>query len=53
MKKEIDPNLILDVASELISDRPPKTFVGRVLRWFKLLNKTKNDLGLEIKKRSI
>ena len=49
-EKEIDPNLIIDVATGLISDKPPTTIVGRVLRWLKKLNKVKNDLGIKIKK---
>ncbi|MBC7495406.1 MAG: hypothetical protein H7221_10395 [Flavobacterium sp.] len=54
MKKQeqIDPNLLIDVATELISDKPPKTLAGRILRWIKRLNKIKNSLGIKIKKRS-
>lgn len=55
MKKEqekIDPNVIIDLATGLISDKPPTTFFGRVFRWIKRINKVKNDLGIKIKKRS-
>ena len=48
--KQIDPNLIIDVATELISDKPPTTIVGRILRWMKKLNRLKNNLGIKIKK---
>ena len=50
--QQIDPNIIIDVATELISNKPPTTVVGRILRWIKRLNKVKNDLGIKIKKRS-
>jgi hypothetical protein len=51
-QEQIDPNTIIDVATELISDKPPKTFFGRVFRLIKRINKVKNDLGIKIKKRS-
>jgi hypothetical protein len=51
-QKQIDPNVIIDVATGLISDKPPKTIVGRILRWIKGINKIKNDLGIKIKKPS-
>lgn len=52
MKKEqIDPNIVIDVAVELISDKPPKTLAGRILRWIKKLNRARNNLGINIKKR--
>jgi hypothetical protein len=51
-QEQIDPNIIIDVATGLISDKPPKTIVGRILRWIKGINKVKNDLGIKIKKRS-
>ena len=51
-QEQIDPNIIIDVATELISDKPPTTLMGRVLRWIKRLNKVKNELGIKIKKRS-
>jgi hypothetical protein len=50
--QQIDPNIIIDVATELISDKPPTTIAGRILRWIKRLNKVKNDLGIKLKKRS-
>jgi hypothetical protein len=52
MKEKIDPNLVLDIATELISDTPPTTIAGRILRWIKRLNKIKNNLGIKIKNPS-
>jgi hypothetical protein len=52
MKNKIDPNIIIDVATELISDRPPTTLAGRILRWIKRINRAKNQLGVKIKKPS-
>ena len=53
MKKEqIDPNIVIDVAVELISDKPPTTLAGRILRWIKKINRVRNGLGIDIKKRS-
>lgn len=52
MKKQIDPNVVIDVATELISDKPPTTLAGRILRWIKRINRTRNSLGIDIKKRS-
>ena len=50
-KDQIDPNIVIDVAAELISDKPPKTLVGRILRWIKKINRVRNGLGIDIKKR--
>lgn len=50
--EKIDPNLVIDIATELISDKPPKTLVGRIFRWIKRVNKVKNTLGIKIKKPS-
>lgn len=33
MKKQIDPNILIDIAIELIPDTPPKTKAGNVFRW--------------------
>ena len=53
MKKEhIDPNIVIDVGVSLISDKPPTTLVGRILRWIKKINRVRNGLGIDIKKRS-
>lgn len=50
MKKEqIDPNLIIDIAVSVISDKPPTTLVGRILRWIKKLNVLRNGVGVKIK----
>jgi hypothetical protein len=51
-KEKIDTDTIIDLATELISNKPPTTLFGRVLRWIKKVNKLKNDLGVKIKKRS-
>ena len=48
--KQVDPNIIIDVATELISDKPPKTLAGRILRWIKKLNRARNTVGIKIKK---
>jgi hypothetical protein len=44
-KEQIDPNIIIDIASDLISYKEPTTRVGRWLRWVK-----RNNLGVKIKK---
>jgi len=49
-KKQVDPNIIIDVATELISDKPPTTRVGRWLRWVKKLNRARNAFGVKIKR---
>lgn len=49
-KEKIDPNLVIDLATSVISDKPPKTLIGRILRWIKRLNKVRNAAGIEIKK---
>jgi len=50
-KEQIDPNVIIDVASELISDKEPTTRVGRWLRWVKKINRLRNNLGVKIKSK--
>jgi len=49
-EKGIDPNILIDAAVSIISDEPPKTFVGRLLRWIKKINVFRNTVGIEIKK---
>jgi hypothetical protein len=50
MKKEqIDPNLIIDIAVSVISDKPPTTLVGRILGRIKKLNVLRNGVGVKIK----
>lgn len=51
-KKQVDPNIIIDVATELISDKPPTTRVGRWLRWIKKINRARNTIGLKINNKS-
>ena len=50
-KEQIDPNILVDLAASVISDKPPKTLVGRILRWIKKINRVRNGLGIDIKKR--
>lgn len=49
MKKQIDPNVIIDLAASVISEKPPKTLVGRILRWLKKINQVRNGIGIKIK----
>ena len=49
MKEQIDPNLVVDIATELIPDTPPKTLAGRILRWIKKINRLRNGVGVKIK----
>lgn len=51
-KEQIDPNILIDVGVSLISDKPATTLVGRILRWIKKINRVRNGLGIDIKKRS-
>ena len=48
-KEQIDPNILIDVGVSLISDKPPKTLVGRILRWIKKINTLRNGLDVKIK----
>ena len=48
-KEQIDPNILIDVGVSLISDKPPKTLVGRILRWLKKINTLRNGLNVKIK----
>ena len=48
-KEQIDPNILIDVGVSLISDKPPTTLVGRILRWIKKINKLRNGLNVKIK----
>ena len=49
MKEQIDPNILVDLAASVISDKPPTTLVGRILRWIKKINKLRNGLSIKIK----
>ena len=51
-KEQIDPNILVDLATSVISDKPPTTLAGRILRWIKKINRVRNSLGIDIKKRS-
>ena len=48
-KEQIDPNILIDVGVSLISDKPPTTLVGRILRWVKKINTLRNGLNVKIK----
>ena len=48
-KEQIDPNILIDVGVSLISDKPPSTLVGKILRWIKKINTLRNGLDVKIK----
>lgn len=48
-KEQIDPNILVDLAASVISDKPPTTLVGKILRWIKKINKLRNGLNIKIK----
>ncbi len=48
-KEQIDPNILIDVGVSLISDKPPTTLVGKILRWIKKINTLRNGLNVKIK----
>lgn len=48
-KEQIDPNILVDLAASVISDKPPTTLVGKILRWIKKINKLRNGLSIKIK----
>ena len=48
-KEQIDPNILIDAGVSLISDKPPTTLVGKILRWIKKINKLRNGLSVKIK----
>ena len=48
-KEQIDPNILIDAGVSLISDKPPTTLVGRILRWVKKINLLRNGLNIKIK----
>ena len=48
-KDQIDPNILIDVGVSLISDKPPTTLVGKILRWIKKINLLRNGLSIKIK----
>ena len=49
-KEQIDPNILIDVGVSLISDKPPTTLVGKILRWIKKINNLRKLAGINIKK---
>ena len=49
-KEQIDPNILIDVGVSLISDKPPTTLVGKILRWVKKINNLRKLAGINIKK---
>jgi len=48
-KPDINIDEIINVSAELISDTPPKTTAGKVLRWLKKIIKLKTMLNIKIK----
>ena len=48
-KEQIDPNILVDLAASAISDKPPTTLVGKILRWIKKINTLRNGLNVKIK----
>ena len=48
-KEKIDPNILIDAGASLISDKPAKTLVGKILRWIKKINAFRNGLNVKIK----
>jgi hypothetical protein len=48
-QKQIDPNILIDAGTSLISDKPAKTLVGKILRWIKKINGVRNSVGVKIK----
>ena len=48
-KEQIDPNILVDLATSVISDKPPTTLVGKILRWIKKINLLRNGLNIKIK----
>ena len=48
-KEQIDPDILVDLAASVISDKPPTTLVGKILRWIKKINKLRNGLSIKIK----
>ena len=48
-KEQIDPNILVDLATSVISDKPPTTLVGKILRWIKKINTLRNGLNVKIK----
>lgn len=50
-KQKIPIDEIISAGGSLISDKPPKTFFGRVLRVLKRLISIKDSAGIKIDKR--
>ena len=48
-KQNINIDQVLEVGAELISDTPPKTTAGKILRCIKKIIKIKSLLKLKIK----
>ena len=48
-KEQLDPNFLVDLAASVISDKPPTTLVGKILRWIKKINTLRNGLNVKIK----
>jgi len=48
-KQNINVDEILTVGAELISDTPPKTTAGKILRWVKKIIRIKSMLNVKVK----
>lgn len=48
-QKQIDPNILIDAVVSLISDKPAKTLVGKILKWIKKINGARNSAGVKVK----
>jgi len=46
-KSKFPIDQILTVGTELISDKPPKTLAGKILRWVKRIVRVKNLVGVK------
>ena len=48
-QSNINIDEIITVGAELISDKPPTTTAGKILRWLKRIVKIKNTFNIKIK----
>ena len=47
--EKIDIDNLIVAGAEFISDEPPKTLAGKILRWVKKLVRLKTAIGIKIK----
>ena len=48
MKQNINIDEIINASAELISDKPPTTTAGKILRWIKKIVRLKKLIGIKI-----